>query len=391
MFQLHNKTIWILSPQPWGIMRVSKHHYATTLATSGNRVFFIEPPTLRQKGIKIKVSEENDKLFIVTYRPVYRGKRFLPRFLYNMLIHRQISLLKRAIANRPDVVWCFDPYRFVNLKWFGAQKTILHVMDLFLQKELPPETENACVCIGVSDTIVKWLCKSGKTVHFINHGLAREFEDKAKLTLKGHTRLNQRVSPSQLSVGYAGNLRMEALNRNVMMEVINKHPAIRFVFWGNYGAENNNLGGVVNAEADYFISFLKAAPNVELRGPKKTRELQNEIEAIDLFWLCWNKDTSRMWDGSNSHKLLEYLSTGKPVISHSISTYKGSDLLYMLPEGCDYAVYFSSIIEKLKMGEPEELKQKRICYALENTYQKQIDRIEGVINSGGKSKIAEVQ
>jgi len=39
-FELRNKTIIILSPEKWGKMMLSKHHYAIELAGMGNIVFF---------------------------------------------------------------------------------------------------------------------------------------------------------------------------------------------------------------------------------------------------------------------------------------------------------------------------------------------------------------
>ncbi len=40
-----NKTILFISPGPWGINHVSKHHYAIELAKIGNDVYFLNPPS----------------------------------------------------------------------------------------------------------------------------------------------------------------------------------------------------------------------------------------------------------------------------------------------------------------------------------------------------------
>src|ERR1700760_691648 len=39
-----NKTIVILSTEPWGKMLLSKMHYAIELAALGNKVWFVNPP-----------------------------------------------------------------------------------------------------------------------------------------------------------------------------------------------------------------------------------------------------------------------------------------------------------------------------------------------------------
>lgn len=43
-FSFNNKTILIISPEPWGKMMISKHHYALELAKLGNEVYFLNPP-----------------------------------------------------------------------------------------------------------------------------------------------------------------------------------------------------------------------------------------------------------------------------------------------------------------------------------------------------------
>ena len=35
--------VLLISPQHWGTMRVTKHHYAIELAKLGHEVFFLEP------------------------------------------------------------------------------------------------------------------------------------------------------------------------------------------------------------------------------------------------------------------------------------------------------------------------------------------------------------
>ena len=58
--------------------------------------------------------------------------------------------------------------------------------------------------------------------------------------------------------------------------------------------------------------------------------IQQEMMKVDMLWVCWNLQLSSFWNGGNPHKLLEYLSTGKPIASHYVSSYKEYDLLYML-------------------------------------------------------------
>ena len=51
---LRNKKVLVLSPQSWGKMRISKHHYALKLAALGNEVCFVNPPLDRSHAADVK-------------------------------------------------------------------------------------------------------------------------------------------------------------------------------------------------------------------------------------------------------------------------------------------------------------------------------------------------
>ena len=380
--KLENKVIWILSPNRWGKMKVSKHHYALTLADRNNTVYFIEPPSLEEKGIRIRKLDGNDKVFIVSYRPLFRGKDFLPGFIYKYLLHHQINLFRKAIPQKPDLIWCFAPFVYEDLHWFRAPVNILHAMDFGIRTDLPPETKSSDIILGVSASILDWLRPSAIPIYFLNHGLGKAFAKRANQSLQSIGFLPKPVQ-HRLKVGYIGNLLMEAPDRSTMMRVIRNHPDIDFVFWGQYENDgSNNLGSWYHDDVPEFINFLKNAPNVGLKGPQDSEKIQEEIDTIDIFWICWKVGISTLWDGSNSHKIMEYLSTGKPVIAHQIKTYENTDLLYMLPTETNenYLALFDEVVEKVRNGEEPSLIKKRIEFALSNTYEKQVDRIEKILN-----------
>lgn len=369
--------VYILSSERWGTMRVSKHHYALELAEQGSEVYFIEPPALSNKGISIKNSDEHQRLHIVNYKPVYRGERFLPVFIYHFLLRWQIGLLKKAIGRQPDVVWCFEPYRFLNLKWFGAPVSLFFAADLFPRNYLPPEAGSADLCIGISDSIVRELHISGRPVYFINHGLNRHFAELAGKKIQNGIAAQPVY---KIKTGYIGNLLMEAPDRESMRRVIEANDDVQFVFWGQYEAKGN-LGGHDNPQVGAFIDFLKSRKNVELRGPVHPSKLSNEMQDMDLFWICWTINKNKLWDGSNSHKMMEYFSTGRPVVSHYMSTYRDSKLIDMLPttDNDNYASLFSQVLERIRKGEPEEVQKARMRFALDNAYGRHVATIEELI------------
>lgn len=362
-------------------MKVSKHHYAIELAKRGCTVFFIEPPELsNETGVRISQCADHPGIKLVSYRPVFRGRRFLPAFLFRVLLRLQVWLLLKAIGTRPDVVWCFHGYLFENLHWFGAPVSLFFAADLFGYDSFPPEVVSADLVLGVSDTLYTRLQKSGRPVFQINHGLQQNFAEQAIDLLRNACRSTPVTG--KLVAGYVGNLRMQALDRQTMMKVISQHPDVQFMFWGSYKATDLNLGGEQNESANAFISFLETQPNVELKGVVRAEALQQEIKKCHMFWLCWETGVHHLWDGSNSHKLLEYMATGCPVVAHYVSSYKGTDYLYMLPDSANsgYPALFSQTVQLLREEEPAERIEKRLQFAIDNSYAKQLSRIEEMVN-----------
>jgi glycosyltransferase involved in cell wall biosynthesis len=380
MFQFHNKTVFIISPEKWGIMKVSKHHYAMELAKAGANVFFIEPPSLQQKGVQVTVCSEHKNIHIIKYKPVFRAKRFLPDFLYKILLRKQVALIKKAAGVTPDLLFCFQGYLFQNLRWFHAANTVFFAVDQFNEDELPQEAETADLLLAISDTIKEKLAKSGKTVVQMNHGLQESFVNMAEEIIQR----TLQVKPAEtIKAGYVGNLRMQALNRKMMMKIIFENPDVKFIFWGSYRSHELNLGGQHNADADTFIHFLEKTPNVELRGVVNGNILSDQIKECNLFWLCWETGEYRLWDGSNSHKILEYMATGAPVVAHHVSAYAQTNLLHMLKRGDDVNQYpdlFSAAKSLLKQGEPLPQIHKRLQFAVDNSYSKQLEKIASLLS-----------
>ena len=374
MYPLRNKTVYLISPERWGKMRISKHHYALELADRGCTVYFIEPPTLETKGVTIRPTSDHPRVYVVTYKPVFRGERFLPSRIFEWLLRRQIDLLVREIGNKPDVVWCFQSFLFRDLRWFGAPVRIFFLADQFNKPGVPPEADTATLTLAVSDTIYNRIKAGGRPVCRVNHGLQRAFHESLIRRLNEPARST--VHPPKV-VGYLGNLRMEALNREAMLRIVDMCSDLTFIFWGSYKPAELNLGGLQSEEANRFIEQLIARPNVQLRGAFHGQELRDQMEEADVFWLCLKLDLTEVCDGSNSHKIMEYLSTGKPVITQPVSSYRDLDLLYMMPDARDdFAAYFKSVIERLASGEDPGLARKRMEYAQENSYEAQLLRIE---------------
>jgi glycosyltransferase involved in cell wall biosynthesis len=382
-FELTGKVIYLVSTEYWGTMFVSKHHYALQLAAKGNRVYFIEPPSLQYKKVQVKPYKEESNVFIVSYKPVMRGQRFLPKAIYSLLIRWQISILKRAIGQEPDIVWCFDNFKFNNLTWFKAQKTIFHAVDFVTTDAIPPEASTADIRLCSSEGIKKMVERSGKPAFFVNHGLNAMFCEKSRKHLDELKELPGK--PERIRVGYIGNLLMQPLDRDTMRKIISEHPDVEFCFWGQIEKNRGGLAVANEPGVQDFIEFLRSRENVRLFGPVPFFELYEKMLEMDMFWICWRLRTYKIWnENTNPHKILEYLSTGKPVVSHYMYTYRDNKLIDMLlsPDSNEaYPGLFSSVLQRVRQGEPAEMQRQRIEFALDNSYSKQIERIEQLLGT----------
>ena len=86
---------------------------------------------------------------------------------------------------------------------------------------------------------------------------------------------------------------------------------------------------------------------------------------------------------TNSHKILEYLSTGKVIISSKIQAYESNSNLICMLQDYDNGAYldlFDLTIKNIVHYNSTELQKKRIEFSLDNSYEKQINRIESYIN-----------
>ncbi|WP_046371164.1 hypothetical protein [Flavihumibacter petaseus] len=359
-------------------MRVSKHHYAIELALKGNKVYFLEPPDSKHAGISVKPASESEHLYIVRYKPLFRGKKYLPPFLYSLLISLQLKKLKDYLGVQPDVVWSFHPFLFENLKQFKAPLAIYFGADLFIENELPGEIRTADICFAVSPTILERIKEGNANVYFINHGLSAVFLNHAARRSEG---LAANPTPA-MRIGYAGNLLMEAPDHATMKKVIAAHPDKQFIFWGQY-EKNGPFIGHDHPDVADFVDFLKRQANVILRGVVPTGQMAAEMQQIDMFWICWKTTASRMWDGSNSHKLLEYISTGRPVVAHHVAAYKGTTYLRMMPDSSNeqYPELFSETAKSIVSGRIKAVDENHVQFAAGNTYRHQLERIEALISA----------
>jgi hypothetical protein len=217
--------------------------------------------------------------------------------------------------------------------------------------------------------------------YFINHGLGKIFEEAAdKKCQMGFGK--PIVNTGKVKVGYVGNLTLKYIDRELFLRVVRENPGIEFILIGPYMNGQSNLGGGDQASRE-FIDFLKRVPNAILTGPKGSQDLIDLLDTCDMFLICYSGKHPG-YDLSNTHKMLEYLSMGKVLISSPIKAYEGFGDLIIMPEtdmDQDFIDCFSRVVRNIAYFNSEELMRERIRVAKENTYPRQVKRIEEYLTS----------
>lgn len=376
MFRFQNQTIFILSPEAWGIMRISKHHYAIELARMGNRVYFIDPPDLKQ-DIRGSISETPEGVRLVRYKPFARGRRFLGGRLFSWLQSYQFRRRILKSAGRPDVVWCFDMGTFDDLDIFGAGLRIFHPVDHNLERAAPRVAAKADFVFSTSPRILDYMKRPDQRGMVVQHGLNGPMEQYA-LAERERISAMTAMPPFRGTFGFWGSLFKESLDMHKVLRLVEAFPEYTFHFWGAYDFTDNNLTGRRDRESMAFIESLKAKPNVCLRGVRSAAEFCREISEVDMF-INIEFEYSLRWDNGNPHKVMEYLATGKPVFSTPVFMYAGQGMLFE-SDGGDVADDIRRFLSEWEHWGSIPQRMRRIDYALSNTYRHQLGRIEEFIS-----------
>lgn len=368
--KLINKNILIISPEPWGKSFVSKHHYALELAGRGNNVFFLNPPKNDFIG-NSHVYEINENLKIIDYSNAFKGINYLPGKLNDIFSYFLIKRILKNIGNiKFDVVWSFDPFRFQNLDLFCASFKIYHTVDVHNTSLEHRIAKYSDILLATSERILAKFDTTQLKKFKINHGLAASFLYDSVIDENGNT-----DTKGPVKVGYIGNLNYHFLDRKVLKEIILNNKQIEFYFIGPYIQSKLST---VNVNND-FIDFLKEQSHVHLLGEIASPELVKYIHTFDLFLMCYLGSTYKA-QMANPHKILEYLISGKIIVSHYIDEYKDKrELLLMANQNEDIPGLFKKAIDNLEYYNHPKYVERRVGYALDNTYLKQIERIEKLI------------
>lgn len=355
---IKGKTFVILSPQKWEYPYVSKHYYALELLKKGAKVFYINPP-VGTYNVAIEESQEYSGLKIVNYGygPLYPAK-FHAKFIFRFLTNIKLGRIKKLIESRVDYVWCFDNTgQYFDLTIFQAEKVLFFPVDTIakMQKVIKGVEYVFTISKEIKESL-RYDCPQ----YIIDHGLNDYFVSRALKTLeKNNNTTPQSIRKRKIHVGMVGNLTIDCLDVNVLKQLVETYSNIQFNFFGNYKHE-----GKIAPQ----LKFLEIS-NVTFHGVVPAKELVEYFHNIDIFILTYKR--TKIFRCDNSHKILEYLSSGKSVVSTYIERYKEEDVLYMLSDENNFKFIdlFNKVINNLDDNNNEMERDRRISYALRFSYE----------------------
>ena len=370
-----NKIIYIISYEEWGPMLMSKHHYAIALAKHGNKVYFIGQSDKRKRlkrGEIRLVQTSYSKVTAVEHRIWHPYiLKFKAKPVYNFFTFFHLLKITRKIGEQPDIVWSFDTGNSLPLSFFSkkALKIYMPVDGPFSTKFEMDAASSANIIFSVADNILDCYKSIPKQKFNLGHGVADSF-----IQMK-----TEDSSNSPLRIGYSGSLLKNDIDTSVFLQIIQQHSDKIFEFWGEYDHTKSSihLPQDVSFSTLQFIDELKKLSHVILHGPVEMEALAAGLHSMDAFMVCYdNKDLH------NNHKVLEYLASGKVVISSYMKQYEGrADFVQMVKNNKDIPILFTSVVNDLKNHNSVELQSKRIRFAAQFTYGEQIKKIASHISS----------
>lgn len=353
---LKNKNILIISPEPWGTNFVSKHHYASELSKL-NIVFFLNPPTK-----KFSAHEVNPNLRAIDYKPIVRGINRFPQRIRDYLNSINIRKIKK-ICGVPDfdIIWSFDPFRFQNLSLFNSQLQIYHPVDFHYTPHEKEISNSAHIILTTCNQLKEKLDNYNARVHNIGHGVSERF-------INNQSQDNKRKN--RIKVCMMGNLQ-RGIDYQVLFKAIEGNQDAEFHFVGP--CKSSNLSQKLKFSSE--IEKLKSYNNTYLHGSIPQSNLPGSLRKMDLFLILYREDENPA-SKANPHKLLEYMGSGKPILSSWMDEHENmKELIEMVRDNKDFPDKLRELLDNYDKYNSNLHTRNRILHASKNTYTAKIELI----------------
>ena len=159
------------------------------------------------------------------------------------------------------------------------------------------------------------------------------------------------------------------INEDLIQSLVKKYPNITFHFVGSY-SENGAL-----------YQTCKGLNNIQWWGRVESTLIPVILEKMNINLLAYRvEDYPEQLE--NSHKILEYLHSGKVTVATYTDEYKDKRyLLEMVNDSKAYVERFGEVVENLDVYNSSKKQQERIDFAGEHSYEKQLEKISKYIRN----------
>jgi len=171
-----------------------------------------------------------------------------------------------------------------------------------------------------------------------------------------------------VKVAMIGNLTRKCIDWESIVGIIKANSDVQFYFIGAY-------------THDIFQKINYS--NISWLGKLEANCLPTILDHIDICLCAYKTETEEdIVQHANLHKHMEYLASGKVLVSSYVDEYKNkSQLLEMVMPNEDIVERFTQVISKLEIYNSEEKQGARKRFALAHSYEKQLEKINQLIET----------
>ena len=366
---LNKKNVLIISPNFWGDIHITKHNYSLELHKLGANIFYLNPPSRSFLGF-MKTTEVLENFKIIDFQLHFPGriKNYFPRLYY----YYMSSIVKRisALANN-DIFLSIDfsrdlPFSLTKTNYFNAKHKIFFPVDNPHIDYINNSKNISDMYFSISENILNMINKGNIYHYCLGHSVSSDFFS--------NDIINNKYNSDSVNIGYVGNLFMDNINFDTIIELVKENKGMNFHFIGpnEVTSQNNNLG--IQQDNIKNVRILKTQNNTIFHGVLYKKKLVKLLRKLDAMFLCYYEIGTHPAAPFNSHKILEFLALGKVVISNYFEDYNpyNNDLIFMPKKNHTSAQYvrkFKLVLGELHKLNKESLIKKRRNFAKKRTYE----------------------
>lgn len=370
-------SIVIISPQRWVELPVSKHNYAEMLSSLGHRVYFIEPQngagSLKRPVLQPISSRLGNRITVVNWwLPVPYALKFHAKTVYAIAAKYSFGRIVSTLPDEPDLIWDFD-----NTGMFPAFPTLpdtqrlWHVVDPPLYRHYKGQR----ITVSTSQVYLDALDTGGRPTAVVPHGVRPVFAELARRTIDtASSGVHAREGP--IKAASFGNLSHGGIDWPTLEAVCRDNSDILFDLAGPFDP------AAVSLETAATVRRIKALPNVNMPGQLDADELLVLAANIDVWFLCYQTGADIV-GALTSHKMLEYLATGRPVVltGQDVETYAHLVSVAVPCDPQDFAARLREAANQARSPDASNKRRARCEFALARTYERNLELISELMQS----------